>query len=264
MHLRRPLFAGIIAVLALFVALGGSAVAWRDGSITNTTRAQVSVLVKPNGAAGPRGPQGERGPQGLRGPQSSKGSDGSSAAGWVTAIAAILAFVVAAVAIGDNRSTARRRVTYEYIARLGDPELIEHQAVMSSFLRGGLRPPSIPEAEWEDMHEAEHRDAIPAVWKHLSKSSSVDDRRRVLQILAYPNMLEGFAGVYNRRLLDRGIVEVGVEKEAEFFLEQAASWLAELRSQDSSVFRDIEMMAEKLAKPRRPRLLRWLRRPAVY
>jgi hypothetical protein len=178
---------------------------------------------------------------------------GSTTAEWITAIAAALAFFGAAFTIVDNRRTARQRVTYEYIARLEAPALIEHQAVMSSFLRGGLRPPSVPETRWATMGEAERLDAVPAVWEHLSGSSSVDDRRTVLQILAYPNMLEGLAGMYNHGLLDRRIVKVEVESEAKSFWERAKWWRDELKEGDGNTFRDLEVMIEDLAKRKRPR-----------
>lgn len=147
-------------------------------------------------------------------------SDGSMTnAEVITAIAAVLAFCGAAYAIFDNRGTARQRVTYEYIARLEAPELIEHQALMSSFLRGGLRPPKTSDEEWADIEKDEQARCAAAagLWTELSESASVDDRKTVMQILAYPNMLEGLAGMYNHGLLDPRIVKVEVGSEAESF-----------------------------------------------
>lgn len=179
--------------------------------------------------------------------------NGSTAAEWVTAVAAGLALIGAAFTIWDNRRAVRQRVTHESVARLEAPELIESKAVMSSFLRGGLRPPGISEAIWLTMDDEARRDAAPLVWEHLCDSSALEDRRTVQQILAYPNMLEGLAGMYNDGLLDPGIVKTEVEAEATNFWGRAKWWLDLVRSPDNNVFDDLKLMIEKLEKVERPR-----------
>lgn len=177
----------------------------------------------------------------------------STTAQWITAASAIVALLGAFVTILDNRRTARQRLAYEYVARLEDPELIEHQATMSSFLRGGLQPPDISDDDWTDMDPAARRDTACDTWKHLVESPTVDDRETLLRILVYPNMLEGLAGMYNHGLLDRAIIKTHVESEARDFWEAAGWWLDEMRSEpESNTFRDIEVMMEDLAKRRRP------------
>lgn len=55
---------GVLAVLALFVALGGSALAARHYLITNTHQIKPSVLRALKGKVGPPGPAGAPGPAG--------------------------------------------------------------------------------------------------------------------------------------------------------------------------------------------------------
>ena len=76
---RRPSPATAIALLALFFALGGTAIAAKQYLLTSTSQIKPSVLKQlhgkagqtgPAGAAGPAGPQGPGGPQGPAGPSS--------------------------------------------------------------------------------------------------------------------------------------------------------------------------------------------------
>jgi hypothetical protein len=195
------------------------------------------------------GPQGTRGPRGLKGADAS----GEGTASWITAIAALLAVIGGAATLFDNRRTARRRVTFESVERLEETSLIEQQAVMSSFLRGGLQPPNISDADWATMDQAARLAAAPSMWEHLSESSSLDDRKTKLQILAYPNRLEGIAAMYNGGLLEPKIVKTQVEAEAQNFWDVAEWWLTEVRAADNKTFKEIEVMLERLAKQKRPK-----------
>lgn len=77
MHLqRRPSPATVIALFALFFALGGTAIAAHHYLISSTSQIKPSVLRSlhgnagrpgPAGAAGPAGPQGPAGPSNLSG-----------------------------------------------------------------------------------------------------------------------------------------------------------------------------------------------------
>jgi hypothetical protein len=84
MAVRKPSTGGIIASVALFFALGGTAVAAHHFLITSTSQIKPSVLkqLKGNagatGAAGATGPQGSAGPQGPTGPQGPKGEPGGA------------------------------------------------------------------------------------------------------------------------------------------------------------------------------------------
>jgi hypothetical protein len=173
---------------------------------------------------------------------------------WITAIAALVALLGAAVTIFDNRRTAKQRLTYEYIARLEDPRLIEIQALMSSFLRAGIRPRDISRHEWSQMDDLGRREATLLMWRDMQASSHLEDRKMLLEIVAYPNMLEGLAGMYNHGLLNRRIVKTHVESEARDFCEVAAWWLKELKpSDDDNTFIDLETMIADLARQHRPR-----------
>ncbi|HEV7585945.1 MAG TPA: hypothetical protein VGO14_09225 [Solirubrobacteraceae bacterium] len=73
MRLRKPSPSGIVAVVALFFALGGTAVAAHHYLITNTSQIKPSVLAKLKGRAGPQGEPGTVGAQGPAGPSNLSG-----------------------------------------------------------------------------------------------------------------------------------------------------------------------------------------------
>lgn len=193
-----------------------------------------------------------------------------------TKAAAIISFVAlvgALIGILENRRRARQRLTYEWVERIGDLELVEHQAVMSSFLRGGMRPPRLSLEAWDALDEQARLATRVSTWQQLSGSSAVEDRKTVLQILAFPNMLEALAGMYNQKLLDRGIVKTHVESQATAFWSRADWWIKELRPKADlnantevetnkadpkadKIYRDLEKMIKSLAERKRPRRMR--------
>jgi hypothetical protein len=80
----------VIAVIALVLALGGSAVAAKRYLITNTQQISPLVLKKlaamasaqgSMGAPGPQGPRGDKGPTGDKGPIGDKGPTGDAGSG---------------------------------------------------------------------------------------------------------------------------------------------------------------------------------------
>jgi hypothetical protein len=73
MRLRRPSTSTVIASLALFFALGGTAIAAKHYLITTTGQIKPSVLAKLKGKEGSQGPQGPAGAQGAPGPQGPAG-----------------------------------------------------------------------------------------------------------------------------------------------------------------------------------------------
>lgn len=68
MRLRKSSLSTVIASLALFFALGGSALAAHHYLITSTGQIKPSVLSKLKGHAGPAGTQGAQGAPGAQGP----------------------------------------------------------------------------------------------------------------------------------------------------------------------------------------------------
>jgi hypothetical protein len=90
MHVRKPSPSSVVAVVALFFALGGSAIAARHYLITSTSQIKPSVLKKLRGKAGlagARGLQGSggpQGPQGATGPQGPQGGTGPQGPGATT------------------------------------------------------------------------------------------------------------------------------------------------------------------------------------
>jgi hypothetical protein len=85
MRVPKPSMTTMIASLALFFALGGTAIAARHYLITSTSQIKPSVLNKLKGnvgqigATGPQGPSGAQGPVGPAGAQGLPGSSNLSA-----------------------------------------------------------------------------------------------------------------------------------------------------------------------------------------
>lgn len=88
----------IIAALALFFALGGSAIAANHYLITSTSQIKPSVLSKLHGHAGVEGPQGtvgvagangSNGAPGPQGPQGSQGPQGPSGGGALSPLTTV-------------------------------------------------------------------------------------------------------------------------------------------------------------------------------
>lgn len=69
----KPSLATVLAGLALFLALGGSAIAAQHYLITSTNQIKPAVLAKLKGKDGARGPAG---PEGATGPQGAQGTEG--------------------------------------------------------------------------------------------------------------------------------------------------------------------------------------------
>jgi hypothetical protein len=258
---------------ALAIAACGL-LAWPDLAANASTRYTITSTTGqagapgPSGAAGPPGPQRPRGLRrapGRRGRDTAPGTRSPTTAEQGTADATIAAAAIAFLAllgavfgIVENRRVARRRLTYDLVGRLEALDLISHQALMSSFLRGGLRPPNVSEITWAAMNEQARLDARTETWQQISNSTAEEDRETVLRILAFPNMLEALAGMYNQKLLDRSIVKTRVEGEAKDFWTHAAWWIDGLRSQyaeyeGDKIFVDLEIMLRKLATQKRPR-----------
>src|ERR1700677_2819121 len=76
MRLRKPPPTFAIAVLALFMALGGTAVAATHFLITSTSQIKPSVLRELRGRAGARGDTGTTGAQGATGSDGKTGAAG--------------------------------------------------------------------------------------------------------------------------------------------------------------------------------------------
>jgi hypothetical protein len=80
MHVSRPSSATIIASIALFFALGGTAIAAKHYLITSTSQIKPSVLTKLKGHAGKQGPAGPTGATGATGAQGATGGQGPAGA----------------------------------------------------------------------------------------------------------------------------------------------------------------------------------------
>ena len=79
MHIRKPSPGTAIALLALFFAMGGTAIAAHHYLITKTSQIKPSVL-KALKKAGPKGATGVKGETGLKGDKGDKGEKGETGA----------------------------------------------------------------------------------------------------------------------------------------------------------------------------------------
>jgi hypothetical protein len=85
--MKRPSASLILATLALFVSIGGTAVAAAHYLITSTKQIKPSVLRQLRGHTGPQGIAGPQGPTGLQGPAGGIGPAGPVALQYVTSTA---------------------------------------------------------------------------------------------------------------------------------------------------------------------------------
>lgn len=79
MRLRSPSPATALSALALFFALGGTAIAARHYLLTSTSQIKPSVLRQLHGDTGARGEAGPQGPAGSEGPAGPQGPSGAPA-----------------------------------------------------------------------------------------------------------------------------------------------------------------------------------------
>lgn len=128
MHPRKPSVATVISCLALFLALGGSAVAAKHYLVTSPSQIKPSVLSKlkgKTGATGPVGPQGAGGSQGSQGPQGPAGP--SNLSGLTTVIGPTVEVptgkVGGAEAVCPGGSRAVSGGGYASIAGIADSEM---------------------------------------------------------------------------------------------------------------------------------------------
>ncbi|HUB72467.1 MAG TPA: hypothetical protein VL979_00345 [Solirubrobacteraceae bacterium] len=167
--------------------------------------------------------------------------------------AALVALAGAYVTIRDNRRTALGQATHAYIVQLSDPALLPLEAVMTTFLRGGMRPSEVSWWRWRTMDDEARRESAKALWRDLNASAALEDRSKLLEILAYPNLLEGLASMYNEGLLDRRMVKAQVEVDARSFWTAARWWIDQLRDENGEdTFRDVEVMLQDLASQELP------------
>lgn len=178
---------------------------------------------------------------------------GSPTAEWITAVATGLAFLGAIAAIIDNRRTARRRATFDYIHKIEDLEMTSAFGTMSSFMRGGIRPPRIKTRSWASMSQVRRLEETKTWWGELLSSPAQEDRELLAQICAYPNTLEALASMYNSKLLDRQIVKSHVETQAKAFVKVAEWWLEMLYAASPVHYYDTRVMIKDLEKRKKPR-----------
>ena len=89
MRLRTPSPTAVIALLALFFALGGTAIAAKHYLITSASQIKPSVLNQLQGKTGPPGPAGANGSNGANGTQGPQGPQGANGPPGPTTLSAI-------------------------------------------------------------------------------------------------------------------------------------------------------------------------------
>jgi hypothetical protein len=138
MRPRRPSLATVLAALALFVSLGGTAVAARHYLITSTAQIRPSVLRQLHGRTGERGAAGPQGPAGAQGPAGSPGPPGASATAlWaqVTSTGTLTASSDVTGIVSGYPNAARVMVTFNR-----DVSRCAHIATLSTAAFGAGEP----------------------------------------------------------------------------------------------------------------------------
>lgn len=144
MRPRRPSLATVLAALALFVSLGGTAVAARHYLITSTAQIRPSVLRQLHGLTGGRGAAGPQGPAGAQGPAGPAGSPGppgaSATALWaqVTSTGTLTASGGVTGIVSGYPNAARVMVTFNR-----DVSGCAHVATLSTAAYGAGEPGQI-------------------------------------------------------------------------------------------------------------------------
>jgi hypothetical protein len=133
----------VLAALALFVALGGTAAAARHYLITSTSQIKPSVLKALHGRTGARGPAGAQGSPGPQGPAGSPGAPGAPATSlWaqVTSTGTLSASsgVTGVLSSYPEAGTARVMVTFNR-----DVTQCAHIATLSTAAYGANEPGQI-------------------------------------------------------------------------------------------------------------------------
>lgn len=82
--MRRPSLPTVLGLLALFFALGGTAIAAKHYIITSTSQIKPNVLNQLRGKRGPAGANGTNGAQGAQGPAGAQGPPGPANLSEVT------------------------------------------------------------------------------------------------------------------------------------------------------------------------------------
>jgi hypothetical protein len=104
MRFRKPSSGTVIAAVALFFALGGSAMAARHYLITSTSQIKPSVLKALQGSAGAVGRTGPAGPAGSVGPQGPAGTAGPQGPAGPTNLSSLT------IVAGESKSVPKESV----------------------------------------------------------------------------------------------------------------------------------------------------------
>jgi hypothetical protein len=173
---------------------------------------------------------------------------------WIGACAAVAAVLGAAVAIFQTRRATRQNNTYKYVDHFETPETRDLMAKSTAFFSCRERPPGISPAAWRALDSAERERRQWTRWEQLLRSERTADRRKVLELLAFPNQLESVAGMYNHHLLDRKVVKTHLAPMMETFWTRSAWWFDHVRSDpNTNTYQDLSKMLPDIRRRRRPR-----------
>jgi hypothetical protein len=144
--MRRPSPALIVACLALFLALGGSAIAAHKYLITSANQIAPKVRKALQGAQGPAGPQGpagqagKPGAPGKDGSNGTNGTDGAPGKNGADGSARAYATVTSSggfAAVGKNVGTAQRKFEGVYCVSFGGGIAPNNSIVIAMPIYGG-------------------------------------------------------------------------------------------------------------------------------
>jgi hypothetical protein len=138
MRSHRPSPAIVLAALALFVALGGTALAARHYLITSASQIKPSVLAQLHGKIGARGPAGAQGPTGPQGPAGAPGAPATLLWAQVTSTGTLTASSGVTGILSGYPEAARVMVTFNR-----DVTGCAHLATLSTAAFGAGEPGQI-------------------------------------------------------------------------------------------------------------------------
>jgi hypothetical protein len=178
----------------------------------------------------------------------------SAATEWITAGAAVAAVLGAALTIHQARRAARQANTYKYVDFFETPEVRALMAEATAFFACREAPPGISRQAWQALDVAERQRRQWTRWEQLLNSQSQFDRKKVLNLLAFPNHLESVAGMYNHHLLDRKVVKTHLAPMMDAFWTRAAWWFDQVRGDPkTNTYQDLAKMLPDIRRRKRPR-----------
>jgi hypothetical protein len=148
---------------------------------------------------------------------------------WIGAITGAAALIGALITIVNGRLNAQRAHTFEWIRQLDGAEFRSLQTEAGLFFSCRQGPKGIAPEEWANLDLATRQEQQWIEWERLLQSSQLEDRKKLLAVLAFANRLEGLAGMYNHNLVDRDVIHTHARALIDAFWVAAEWWIDRAR-----------------------------------